>query len=96
MSSHGEIDSANCKIDLVVANRNDKKVGSLTGRASSWKEQQLSKSLAETSINKIRDDKDDFIADEVAVPAEEVKVDTAVIIEEDLPSDDIAAEEEEE
>jgi len=53
MSSHGEID--NVKIDLPTSNRIGPADGRLTGRANSQKEQQLSKSMAETSINRFKD-----------------------------------------
>jgi hypothetical protein len=57
MSSHGEIE--NIKIDLPSSNVNGPTEGRLTGRANSQKEQQLSKSMAETSINRFKDKEED-------------------------------------
>ena len=56
MASTNEIDQINANVDLPnEKNSKENQVGRLTGRASSWKEQQLSKSMAETSINRFKD-----------------------------------------
>ena len=54
-SSVNDIDQINANVDLPGgASSKDKEVGRLTGRASSWKEQELSKSLTETDKNRFK------------------------------------------
>ena len=52
ISSQGEIDNVDTNIDLPL--KKDV-VGRLTGRTNSLRDQKLSKSLAETSINRFKD-----------------------------------------